>query len=231
MTEPITLDIRPRGEAARLDWRRAGRSLRALLADPEHVEYAFEVSEAIDPGRDERTLQRMLQHPEGRAVFAERPRLLDRLIDREALAQLPEGSLGRDYLAHLERWDLDPAKLVAVGAEMPRVASADPGMSWWSQRSSLAHDLWHVLTGYGADNDGESLLLVFSLAQVGGYGNLLLSIGANYEMAREHGLGWLREVWRAWRLGKRTLCLGALPFERLLGVQTQDVRRAVRIVA
>ena len=87
-------------------------TLGALLRDPERTEQAFEVMAALDPELMERGLARMLSHPVGRRLFMERPCLLERLSDREALARLPEGSFGRAYLAHVECHDLDPGKLV-----------------------------------------------------------------------------------------------------------------------
>ena len=135
----------------RPQWRRALRALRRLLRDPERTEQAFEVSAALDPDLMERALARMLSHPEGRRLFVERPRLLERLCDREALARLPEGSFGRAYLAHLERYGLDPGKLVELGRSFPEIRAEDEGTRWFADRSGLSHDLHHVLTGYGAD--------------------------------------------------------------------------------
>ncbi len=114
---------------ARPQWRRALRALRRLMRDPDRTENAFEVIAALDPDLMERGLARMLAHPEGRRMFLERPCLLDRLRDREALARLPDGSFGRAYLAHIERYGLDPGKLVALGRSYEReISSDDEGM-------------------------------------------------------------------------------------------------------
>ncbi|MGL1788664.1 Coq4 family protein, partial [Vibrio parahaemolyticus] len=42
---------------------------------------------------------------------------------------------------------------------------------WFGRRIRDAHDIWHTLTGYQADEPlGEAALVAFSFAQVGGLG-------------------------------------------------------------
>jgi ubiquinone biosynthesis protein COQ4 len=215
----------------RPQWRRAFRALRALLAEPERTEQAFEVIAALDPDLMERSLARSLSHPEGRRLFMQRPRLLDRLSDREALALLPEGSLGRAYLAHIERHGLDPGKLVALGRSYPEIRAEDEGARWFADRSELSHDLHHVLTGYGADGLGETALLWFSHGLSGGRGNALLMIGAALQSRRFTTRGWWRYLGRAWKRGRRAACLGAMPWEDLLALPLPEVRRLAGIEA
>ena len=215
---------------ARPQWRRALRALRCLLREPERTENAFEVIAALDPDLMERGLAVMLSHPEGRRLFLERPCLLDRLQDREALARLPQGSLGRSYLAHIERYGLDPGKLVALGRSYEHeIRAADEGVRWFADRSELSHDLCHVLTGYGADPLGETALLWFSFGAFAGRGNALLMVGAALRTWREAGRGWPLRLARAWRRGRRSGCLAALPYERLLAEPLEDVRRIAGI--
>ena len=215
---------------ARPQWRRALRALRRLLRDPERTENAFEVIAALDPDLMERGLAVMLSHPEGRRTFLERPCLLDHLRDREALARLPEGSLGRAYLAHIERYGLDPGKLVELGRSYEgEISTDDEGVRWYADRSELSHDLAHVLTGYGADPLGETALLWFSYGAFAGRGNALLMIGAALRTWREAGPGWPLQLLRALRRGRRAGCLAALPYERLLCEPLDDVRRLARI--
>lgn len=225
----IRLDIARRRRRPERHWRRALRALRGLLDDPARTELAFEVARALDPEMHERALRRMLDQPEGRRVFAERPRLGDLLSDRAGLEALPDDSFGRAYLAHLDRHGLDPAKLVELGRARPASDSADPDVHWMAERSALAHDLWHVLTGYPADDPGESALLLFSLGQTGGASNALLAAGANLQIARQRGLGWIPYAWKAWRRGRLAVCLAALPHERLLPLPLAEVRAAAGI--
>jgi len=225
----LRFDLRSRTRP-KPDWGRAVQDARALVADGDRTELAFRVQRAVDPELHDRTLHAMLQHPEGRRVFHERPCLRDALADCEALAKLPEGSLGRAYLAHLERHDLEPTKLVALGEiEDDRPADRDPDLHWWAERSRLCHDLWHVVSGYSAEGDGEAALLCFSHGQIGGRSNGILGLLANLSLAREQGPKALARAFRAWRRGHAAGCLGALPWEALLHEPLADVRRAAGI--
>ena len=220
-----------RRRRARPQWRRANRALRALLREPERTEQAFEVIAALDPDLMERGLALMLSHPVGRRLFVERPCLLERLSDRDALAHLPDGSLGRSYLAHIERYGLDPGKLAELGRSFPEIRAEDEGTRWFADRSELSHDLHHVLTGYGADGLGETALLWFSHGLAGGRGNALLMIGAALRSSRYTGRGFALYLWRAWRRGRRAGCLAAMPFEELLAAPLAEVRRVAQIEA
>ena len=68
-------ELPPAPPARPVQWRRAWRTLRALIADPERTEKVFELLEAVGGDGGERHLQRFLSRPEGRRLFAERPRL------------------------------------------------------------------------------------------------------------------------------------------------------------
>ena len=85
----------------KLDWRRARRGLRALIADPERTDQVFEITRALSGRADVRNFARLLREPEGRRLVTERPDLLAALADRAALAGLPADSLGRlDVVNH-----------------------------------------------------------------------------------------------------------------------------------
>ena len=133
--------------------------------EPERTENAFEVIAALDPDLMERGLAAHALASGGPAAVRRAARACwSVLCDRDALARLPEGSLGRAYLAHIERYGLDPGKLVALGRSYrSEIRAEDEGTRWFADRSELSHDLHHVLTGYGADGLGETALLWFSL--------------------------------------------------------------------
>ena len=212
------------------EWRRAIRALRELLEYPDRTYLAIDVVEALEPRWHERALAQLLAHPEGRRIYAERPSLQAILSDREAVAQLPAGSLGRAYLEHIDRHGLDPGKLVELGRRT-RAATVDPDVRWMSERSQMTHDMWHVLSGYGADQLGEATLLLFSLAQTGGRGNWILAFGANLRVLRERGPRWIPYAVKAWRRGRRATWLQALPYETLLPLPLEEVRRAAGLEA
>jgi ubiquinone biosynthesis protein COQ4 len=227
-----------RTDAFDLQYRfgRAVRSLRELIRDPESTERAFDFFFAIGRGDFERQFVRFARDPEGAKLLRERPSLLDALSDRVALAGMPEGSLGRAYLAYLDRNGFQADGLVnierIVRARWERdegLPSLDRERSWLRDRTILIHDLFHVLTGRATDPPGEGALLWFSQAQLGGGANLFLTVGATLELLRVNGLGWFREVSNAWRQGRRSCWLVTLRYEELLPMPIDAVRAMARI--
>jgi ubiquinone biosynthesis protein COQ4 len=215
-----------------VDWPRALRALRELLADPDQTEKAFEIFVALGGGDEERGFQRFRAHPTGRRLLAERSDLLAPLADREGLHAMPAGSFGRAYLDYIERTGLNPSGLVDLKARLQACASADgeegavldPAREWFRDRTILMHDLWHVLTEYGTDDLGEAALLPFTFAQVGGRANGLLTFGAAFRGGIEHGPPFLRYLYQAWRRGRRAVWLVALQYEELLPRPIDAVR-------
>jgi ubiquinone biosynthesis protein COQ4 len=211
--------------------RRAWHELRELIADPDDTDHAISLMYALGAREVERRFQRFAASAAGRAMIARRPELLDALSDRAALAQMPDESLGRVYLAYLERNGFAPDGLLAVQNRVQArwerevgLPTLDPVRSWFRDRTILAHDLFHVLTDYGTDEMGEATLLAFSLAQMGGIGQTFLTLGAALEVWRTIGWRWLVYDFRAWRRGRRASWLVALPWEELLPLRVATVR-------
>lgn len=220
----------PRHRRHRPDIRRALRALRELLDDPEQTQKAFEIGYALDGDFFAACLPKMLASPVGRRVFREKPCLLDVLRDREALLTMPDGSFGRAYLDFIEGYQLDPGKLIELRRGTDALhAGRDEDLRWFIERCELLHDMWHVLTGYGADGWGEAALLAFTLAQRYTRGGTLLTLGASTRVVQEVGPSWLSYTWRAWRRGRNAVYLTALPYERLLPLPLHRVRHAVGI--
>jgi ubiquinone biosynthesis protein COQ4 len=141
------------------------RSMRRLLAHPEETGEVFRIIEALKGGSLTQALQRLSTTDAGRRMIAARPRLVERLEDRAALARLPEGSLGRAYLDFVERQQISAEGLVEASMEAPRGEHLEPEERWMGDRLRDIHDLQHVLTGYGPDELGELCLLEFMRTQ------------------------------------------------------------------
>jgi ubiquinone biosynthesis protein COQ4 len=229
----MTIEIPPSPARAPVRWRRAFAELRALIRTPEETDHAMHLAYALGGRRElERSFRRFAASPSGAALLAERPSLVAALGDREALARLPAGSLGRAYLAYLDANGFAAAGLLEVERRVEAqwlgeggVAPLDPLRAWFRDRTLLAHDLFHVLTDYGTDELGEATLLAFTLAQLGGRAQMLLTLGAALEVWRTLGRRWLAYDFRAWRRGRRALWLAALPWEELLPLRVATVRR------
>ena len=218
-------------------WRRALAELRALIADPDDTDHAIHLIYALGAREFERNFQRFAASAGGRALLAERPSLLAVLEDREALARLPERSFGRAYLMYLDANRFAPDGLLEVQARVQAqwereegVKPLDPPRSWFRERTLLAHDLFHVLSDYGTDELGEATLLAFTLAQLGGRAQALLTFGAALEVWRTLGWRWLAYDLRAWQRGRRAAWLAALPWEEVLPLRLETVRRLAGVV-
>lgn len=227
---PSSADFRPQ-------FGRAIRSLRELVRDPKSTEKAFDVLFAVGRGDFERQYRRFVADKEGRRLLADRPSLVDALGDRTALERMPDGSFGRAYLDYIDRNAFEADGLVkiehAVRARWEKeegLPELDAPRSWFRDRAIVMHDLFHVLTGEDTNPSGEGALLWFTQAQLGGGANLFLSVGATLQLMRVRGASWLREVVRAFTLGRRARRLMTLPFEELLPLSLETVRERAGIV-
>jgi ubiquinone biosynthesis protein COQ4 len=228
----MRLEIPPASRPRRLRWLRALREMRALFRAPDDTEHALDFLYALGSGSFERSISKTAASDAGRALLAERPCLLDALSDRGRLAAMPEDSLGRAYLAYLDRNGFQPGGLLAlehrVAARWEReegVPGLDPLRAWFRDRGVLGHDLYHLITDYDTDDVGEAALLAFTLGQFGGTGQTVLTLGAALKCARVRGWGFLRQAFRAWQRGRRAAQLAALPWEQLLPLRLDTVRR------
>ncbi|MDB4991755.1 MAG: hypothetical protein JWN04_6933, partial [Myxococcaceae bacterium] len=81
---------------------RALRALKRLQADPGDTAQVFIIIESLSGQAPVRLLARFRNDPAGKVLLAERPDVLSTLLDREALARMPRGSLAAAYLAFAE---------------------------------------------------------------------------------------------------------------------------------
>lgn len=222
------LEIPPPPPAHPLRLRRVLELLRNIHEADDQVEAGLELFDAVGGVGGERTFQRFLRRPEGEALLRSRPDLVALLGDREGLAALPEGSLGRAYLAFAEENGFAADGLVEKNKAVHREAhEIDPYRSWFWDRFTMAHDLWHVLTGCPATPEGEGTLLAFLAAHTPqrGYWMLvgLVTVGAGRDLGRH---------WRnlkAFRAGRRAEPLLVARWEELLAWPIEEVRRCFRV--
>jgi ubiquinone biosynthesis protein COQ4 len=80
------------------------------------------------------------------------------------------------------------------------------------------HDIWHVLTGYKADESmGEAALVAFSYAQVGGLGWALIGSAAALKSIRVTGSRlFAKAVWEGYRHGRKAKWISGEDYLTLL---------------
>lgn len=207
------------------------KALRTLLRDKEDTAQVFRIIDALG-GPSFEKLYRRFRSQSNALELLERPRsLCDVLGDRAYLATLPEGSLGRDYLAFMEREQITADGLVAASDEGHGEREVvDPLMRRMGERLRDSHDLYHVLGQYGRDGMGEVCVLAFTHGVSGNPGIALVILGGIFKYRQElPGQPVVAMARQAWQLGRAATFLPGADWEALLPVETSEVRRRLNI--
>lgn len=209
-------------DAFRLRPAEAIRAIRELLQNPEDTEKVFVIVRALSGKTLLRGYNRFAATPTGRAVLAENRSLIDVLKNREYLASLPAGSLGRAYREFMKAENLNAEGLVeaSMNHELPSAG----GLRLYAMRLRDMHDLWHVVTGYGRDTMGEVCLLGFTFGQTRNPAIGFIAVIGALKIARENDRRILRALWAGYRAGRRAEWLAAADWEHLLTRPLEEVR-------
>ncbi len=168
-----------------------------LVRDPRDLDQVFHMADKLgDPALIEEIVVALKEDPRAQQAFADRPRRGP--VDVEALAALPEGTLGHAFAAFLRAAGLDPSAL----PELP----ADDDASYTLAHLYESHDLWHTVVGFDSDVSSELGLLAFYMAQFPGrLSPMLLSAGLmNTATAGMDDRGRRMDaIARGWLLGKQ----------------------------
>jgi ubiquinone biosynthesis protein COQ4 len=205
-------------------------AMTALLRDPNDTSHVFTIIQALSFNTLERLERRFRKTESGRRILAERRQLLPALADRAALEAMPEGSLGRAYLAFLAREGITASGLVAASESgFKGEPLEDEALNLVNDRMRDQHDLWHVLTGYRGDLIGEAALLAFTFAQTWNPGvAFIAAIGRFKSRLLPEASATIRE---AYRRGRHAEWLPAQDWEALLPLPLEEVRARLRIGA
>lgn len=98
--------------------------------------------------------------------------------------------------------------------------------AWMARRIRDVHDIWHVLTGYQADEPlGEAALVAFSYAQTRGLGWAFIATAAALKSLRvSRSTAFARAVLEGWRRGRRAGWLLGEDYEVLLNEPLEAAR-------
>ena len=195
----------------------AFRAMRKLLANGDDTEQVFIIMRALNGAAVPKRLQRLLQSPAGAQQLERHVELAERLSDPAFIAGFGAGTVGASYRAFLEETGYSAAGLVEV-SKVTRTLSANDACAWMGRRTRDVHDIWHVLTGYKADESlGEAALVAFSHAQAGGLGWAFIAFAATLKSLRVSGnWAFARAVWEGWRHGRKARWLLGEDYEALL---------------
>ena len=224
LAPPPTIDTRLRPFEA---LRAVGR----LFSNPEDTRQVFVILNALRGRSGHRMFRRFVASPTGAAVLADRRRLIDRLQDHDALARLPQGSLGREYLSFMQAENLSAAGLIEPSMT-EEVQALGPDARLFRDRMRDMHDLTHILTGYGRDGLGELCLLAFMFAQNGNLGQAFIAVMGLSRFGREGGRGRMAAaLLEGWRRGRRSRWLPEQDWEALLALPLPTLRETLGVAA
>lgn len=215
----------------KIELLRALKALRRLIADKDDTGQVFEIMNALSGSSIKRGYDKLLDHPHGGVAAYERPELADLLQDREMLKALPDGSLGRAYLAFIEEQDFSAYGLAGESqkVEDSLIEVAHPH-AWYARRLRDIHDLWHVITGYEADALGEACLVAFSYSQTRSKGFGLIGLAAAVQFMRaKTGYPAARSIMRAFKDGRKAAWLPGLDYQSVLSMPLEELRARYRI--
>ena len=182
----------------------------------------FEIFDALRGRSEERVFRRFAKTERGQRILCEKRDLLATLGERATLSALPEGTLGNDYAAFMNREQISANGLVEA-SETKNEGIDDPDFERFVCRWRDMHDLHHVVMGYGRDLHGEAALLAFTLAQTH-----TLSLGFIVVMAFLNGDSEDRRMIRdGYRRGRKAKWFVDADWEQLLKEPVEDVRKAL----
>lgn len=224
-------DFNP-GASVRRDWGKAFAAIGRLLADGDDTMQVFRIMRALNGDVAMRNYRKLLSTAQGGVQAYRRVELAELFSDRAWLDTLPEGTVGATYRAFLDRTGYSAGGLAEVSYEAHDFMRAvEHPYAWMGRRERDIHDIWHVLTGYAADEHlGELCLSGFSFGQTDGWGwGAIAWAGGLKTVATLRTLSVLRAIAEGRRLGRRAAWLHAEEYKALLAEPLDHARRRLRI--
>lgn len=221
------------GAPLRRDWPAAGRALRGLLANGDDTAQVFRIMRALNGDASQRNYRKLIGTSEGGRLAYARVELSERFSDRRWIDSLPAGSVGGHYRAFLDRTGFSAQGLADISMTdfEPNAARVEHPFAWFGRRERDIHDIWHILTGYTAEEHlGEACLVAFSYAQTGGLGWAAIALGAALKSRRVTGERLVqRAIWEGYRRGRQARWLHGEDYEALLAEPLNAARRRLGI--
>ena len=219
------------GTTGRRDWRTAFDAIRKLLANGDDTTQVFRIMRALNVGNAPMNYARLIATEQGGRIAYERIELAQRLSDPAFVAGFAPGTVGAAYRDFLRSTGYSADGLVAVSKLAPGEGDIAHPYAWFGRRVRDTHDIWHVLTGYKADESlGEAALVAFSYAQVGGLGWALIGTAAALKSLRVTGNTlFARAVWEGYRNGRRATWISGEDYPALLHEPLEAARARLGI--
>jgi len=215
----------------RRNWRKAFSSMGQLLGNPDNTHAVFEIMQALNAGNAVRNYERLIGTVEGGQLAYERVELVEKLTNREWRAQFAPGTVGAAYRNFIESTGYSADGLVEISNDVHGARKIEHPYAWFGRRERDMHDIWHVLTGYQANDPlGELCLVAFSYAQTKGMGwGFIATMGVLHDIAKPHGRAVARAVLEGYRNGRDAEWLHTENIETLFAEPLDAARTRLKI--
>jgi len=205
------------GTTGRRDWRTAFDAIRKLLANGDDTTQVFKIMRALNVGNAPMNYARFIATEEGGRMAYEGIELAQVLSQPGFAKQFAPGTVGAAYNHFLESTGYSADGLAEV-SKVNREEDMPHPYAWFGRRVRDTHDIWHVLTGYKADESlGEAALVAFSYAQVGGLGWAFIGGAAALKSLKVTGNSlFAKAVWEGYQRGKKAKWISGEDYLQLL---------------
>lgn len=213
------------------EWGTALRALVRLLRNADDTIQVFRIMRALNGDIAGRNYRKLLKTPDGGRLAYRRIELAERFSDRAWIDSFPAGTVAAAYREFLDRTGYSAQGLVELSTAEGFGAQAEHPHAWFGRRERDIHDIWHILTGYQADEPlGEACLAAFSYGQTKGLGWAFIAGGAALKSMRITGkTSFARAVLEGYRRGKRAAWLSAEDYEAVMAEPLDRARLRLRI--
>jgi ubiquinone biosynthesis protein Coq4 len=205
---------------------RAAVAFVKLVRDPSKLDEVFNILDSLEAGEDGQAIvKEFFGNPEHAEAFRRRPRIGS--LDLDALARLPEGTLGRVFAEEMRARGLDPADI-----QMHHDDGTPAGFVFAHLRET--HDVWHTATGFDVDVAGELGLQAFYLTQFRAkLSMLILSLGLlnTFFYATEDRTRRMDAIAHGWQMGRRSRALFGFDWAAHWATPLSEVRRKLGLDA
>ena len=210
----------------------AFRALRKLLANGDDTTQVFVIMRSLNGPTGPKNFARLMRTPEGGRLAYRHVELAERFSDPEFIASFAPGTVGAAYRTFLEQTGYTAQGLAEISNLDKIEGIIEHPYAWYGRRVRDTHDIWHVLTGYKADETmGEAALVAFSYAQTGGLGWAFIGAGAALKSIREtKGLLFAQAVWEGYRNGRSAKWIQGEDYEALMHEPLDAARERLGIV-
>ena len=156
-------------------------------------------------------------------LFTEKRALDSHTIDLDALAALPEGTLGHAYAKFMKTHGLTPDVFDGSPEDV-----RDERAAYVIQRMRQTHDLWHVVTNCETDPAGEIALQAFTYAQVRAPSSGILALlGTLKSLRYTRDVG--PDALELYRMGDAAKPLPVFPWEDHWSTPLVEVRKMLGV--